>query len=275
MRSDPHASPPAAAPVAGGFPRHETLWVYPPGMRRWTVADYLKLDELGLLEPPEGHESTELLDGVVRRAHSGAARPSGGSRSPCRCPPDMKPWTWRECSTMADGGVFADGEHVELVDGVVFGEILGSPRHDALVNGIAEALREATERPLRVRVNSTVGLAEEDYPKPDVALPQRRPHGCRPHGCRPHGCRPHGCRTVHPAPADSLLYVEVADSSLRRDCIVKLPRYRLFGVPEVWIVDVYGRRVERHFSTWPAARTTPPSCWATTPSAAPRCRTWP
>ncbi len=51
-------------------------------------------------------------------------------------------------------------------------------------------------------------------------------------------------RGVESAPA---LVVEVlSPHSKRIDRIKKPPRYRDFGVPEYWVVDVEGRRIERH-----------------------------
>ena len=39
------------------------------------------------------------------------------------------------------------------------------------------------------------------------------------------------------------LAVEVAHSSLAHDRDVKLPAYARYGVPEVWLIDVEGRRM--------------------------------
>ncbi len=47
-----------------------------------------------------------------------------------------------------------------------------------------------------------------------------------------------------PTPADTLLIIEVADSSLDFDRIVKLPRYARGGVPEVWIVNLAAGVIE-------------------------------
>ena len=49
---------------------------------------------------------------------------------------------------------------------------------------------------------------------------------------------------MHPTAADTLLLIEVADSSLRYDRKVKLPLYARHGVPELWIVDLEGGTVE-------------------------------
>ncbi len=45
----------------------------------------------------------------------------------------------------------------------------------------------------------------------------------------------------HPIPADIFLLIEVADSTPRHDKSVKVPRYALTGVPEVWLVDLEKR----------------------------------
>ena len=44
-------------------------------------------------------------------------------------------------------------------------------------------------------------------------------------------------RTAHPTPADALLVVEVANTSLAHDRRRKLPLYARTGVAEVWIVN--------------------------------------
>ncbi|MBZ0073030.1 MAG: Uma2 family endonuclease, partial [Gammaproteobacteria bacterium] len=49
---------------------------------------------------------------------------------------------------------------------------------------------------------------------------------------------------AHPGPADLLLLVEVAASSLRFDRDVKLPLYARHGIPEVWLVDIENSRLE-------------------------------
>ena len=47
-------------------------------------------------------------------------------------------------------------------------------------------------------------------------------------------------------PARALLVIEVADSSVRTDRLVKAPLYAESGFEEYWIVDVAARIVEVH-----------------------------
>lgn len=49
-----------------------------------------------------------------------------------------------------------------------------------------------------------------------------------------------------PEPADVLLLIEVADSSVQYDRTRKLPLYARHGVPEVWLIDLNTRIAEVH-----------------------------
>ena len=44
--------------------------------------------------------------------------------------------------------------------------------------------------------------------------------------------------------SEVVLLIEVADSSLERDLMEKLPRYARAGIPEVWIVNLNDETIE-------------------------------
>jgi Uma2 family endonuclease len=50
----------------------------------------------------------------------------------------------------------------------------------------------------------------------------------------------------HPTAGDSLLLIEVADSSYAYDRGIKIPLYATTGVLEVWLIDLNRRRVLRY-----------------------------
>jgi Uma2 family endonuclease len=60
-------------------------------------------------------------------------------------------------------------------------------------------------------------------------------------------------RDRHPTPEDTLLVIEVSDTTLRYDRNVKVPLYARHGIPEVWIVDLESRRI--HFFHSPSVGT--------------------
>lgn len=74
-----------------------------------------------------------------------------------------------------------------------------------------------------------IALGAKDEPEPDVAAIWGTPDDDL---------------DEHPRPEGVALIVEVADSGLARDRRLKIPRYALVGIPEVWLIDVEGRRLE-------------------------------
>jgi Uma2 family endonuclease len=77
-----------------------------------------------------------------------------------------------------------------------------------------------------------VRLDRYNEPEPDIAL-------LRPRADRYQAGQP-------PCPADILLLIEVASTSLAYDRRVKLPLYARHGVPEVWIVDLDALAMDVH-----------------------------
>ena len=104
--------------------------------------------------------------------------------------------------------------------------------HADAVNGLTKALVPACGNRAVVSVQNPVRLDSLNEPQPDVAVLRPRTGNRRAAG--------------PPAPSEVLLLVEVSDSSLRFDRKVKLPLYARFGIPELWIVDLKGRVLERH-----------------------------
>jgi Uma2 family endonuclease len=56
--------------------------------------------------------------------------------------------------------------------------------------------------------------------------------------------RPDRHRKAPAGPEYVLPLIEIADSSLKYDRVVKQPLYARYGIPEFWIVDVGGQEVE-------------------------------
>ena len=69
-----------------------------------------------------------------------------------------------------------------------------------------------------VAVEPQFNLSGDSYFKPDILVHSR------------------AIRTPHLRPADALVLVEIADTSLRYDIKTKMPRYAEHGVPEYWVI---------------------------------------
>ncbi len=131
---------------------------------------------------------------------------------------------------MAEAGILTRADRVELIDGEIIDlNAIGSP-HAALINRLVRCFaRAAADGVALVSVQNPLRLDAFNEPEPDLLL------------LRP---RADDYRASHPSAADVLLLIEVADSSLDYDRGRKLALFAQFGVPEVWIVDIYGAAIE-------------------------------
>jgi len=124
---------------------------------------------------------------------------------------------------MATAGIFTEDDRVELIDG----EIVEMPpigdRHAGGVDRIASYFWGRYSDVAQVRVQNPVRLNDYSEPEPDLAL------------LRP---RADFYASGHPTPADVLLLVEVADTSVDADRQVKVPLYARNGIPETWLLDL-------------------------------------
>jgi Uma2 family endonuclease len=80
-----------------------------------------------------------------------------------------------------------------------------------------------------VSIQDPVRLDDRCEPEPDLAV-----------------IRLDSSQDRHPGAADTLLIIEVADSSLRKDRGRKRGIYARAHIPEYWIVDITGDRIEVH-----------------------------
>ncbi len=133
---------------------------------------------------------------------------------------------------MAEAGILGRHERIELIEGELIDMAPIGQDHGSTVSRLHEALVLACAGRATVYSQTSLRLDRFNVPEPDFAILKRRAdfYG-----------------TGEPAgPADVLLLIEVANSSLRFDRAVKLPLYARSGIPEVWIVDLTQRTLERY-----------------------------
>jgi len=128
----------------------------------------------------------------------------------------------------ADGVLHAD-DRVELIEGRLhWMSPIGSP-HAACINYLAFIFIPQLGRQAVVITQNPIHLDDLSEPQPDVSLLRWRDDRYR---------------AAHPTPADVLLLVEVADSTLKEDRQMKAPLYARHGIPELWIVNLLAAEVE-------------------------------
>lgn len=148
----------------------------------------------------------------------------------------LRLFTTAEYHAMAEAGIFAEDERIELIGGEIVRMTPIGSAHAGCVMSLNRLLnRELSERAL-LSVQNPIVLDDASEPQPDLAL------------LRP---REDFYRGAHPGPADVLLVIEVADASLNYDRTVKLPHYAKAGIAEAWLVRLADASIEVHSS--PAA----------------------
>jgi Uma2 family endonuclease len=136
--------------------------------------------------------------------------------------------TVSEYLRMGEARILAPDARVELIEGEIFDMAPIGSLHAGTVTRLGRILERAVGDTALVYIQNPVALSNYSAPQPDLAL------------LRP---REDFYTASHPGPADVLLVIEVADTTLRDDREVKAPLYAAHGVPEYWIVDLEGKGV--------------------------------
>ncbi len=135
------------------------------------------------------------------------------------------PFTVEMYHKLGELGIFDEDDRVELLDGQIVEMSPIGRAHAACVTRLNHLLSRRSNADVAVSVQNPIALAERWEPQPDIVV-VRRPGGF--------------AGAWHPTPQDSLLVIEVADSSLERDRDVKIPHYARTGIPEAWLIDLDG-----------------------------------
>lgn len=132
-------------------------------------------------------------------------------------------FTADEYHQMLRAGILRERDPFELIDGEVVKMMTIGPRHVAVVTRLTRHLILRCRDAAIVTCQGPVRLDLFNEPEPDLAV------------LRP---REDFYETAHAGPADILLVVEVAESSIHYDRTVKAALYARLGVVEFWLVDL-------------------------------------
>jgi len=136
---------------------------------------------------------------------------------------NKKLFTVDEYYRMAEAGILGPEDRVELIDGEIIQMSPIGNRHVGCVNRATQLFVQAFTGRATVSVQHPLQLSNYTEPEPDVVLLKFRADF-------------YTNKKVWAE--DALLVVEVSDTTLRYDRNVKLPRYALARIPEVWIENL-------------------------------------
>lgn len=138
-------------------------------------------------------------------------------------------FTIDEYHRMGEAGIFHEDSRVELIDGDVFHMCPIGTRHTGGVNRLTALLIRRLGARAVVSVQNPMILDDFSEPQPDLTVL---------------AFRSDYYEGAHPRPSDTLLAIEVADSSLSYDRRIKANLYARKHVRELWIVDVVGKALD-------------------------------
>lgn len=131
---------------------------------------------------------------------------------------------------MVEVGLLAPDARVELIDGEIIDMPPSGTPHAGILSRLNRLLLAAAGNRVAVRMQLPLRLDDFSEPEPDFAILQWREDDYT---------------GAHPTPPDTLLVIEVSQSSLVYDRNRKLPLYARHEIPEVWIVDLVKLRLHR------------------------------
>jgi Uma2 family endonuclease len=148
---------------------------------------------------------------------------------------EIVPLTVGQYHGMIEAGILAEGEPIELLDGLLVRRNRGegmttNPVHALVVSQLNLLLAAALDSfGCHVRVQNPLTLPPRDEPEPDLAIVQGLPADFA---------------LRHPGPAEVMCVIEVAGTSLQRDRTTKKRIYAAAGIPQYLIVNLNNSRVE-------------------------------
>jgi Uma2 family endonuclease len=141
----------------------------------------------------------------------------------------IRPLTNAEYYQMMESGIIREGERVELISGQIFTMAAKGTRHTVSTTRLLKKLLSLIEEQAVVRCQEPITLPENSEPEPDIVIAKLRSDDYV---------------DSHPSPADVILVIEVADSTIKFDRETKAPIYAAAGISEYWIVNLIDDRLE-------------------------------
>lgn len=139
--------------------------------------------------------------------------------------------TVKEYDEMIAHGILTTEDRVELLNGIIIEKMPKGTKHALLNDNLADLLKEKLGNRVYVRSQNPVILDDYSEPEPDIVLakPPREIYLER-----------------HPAPEDTLLIIEISDSTLARDRVTKSLAYAKAGIQQYLVLNLQNETLEEY-----------------------------
>jgi Uma2 family endonuclease len=145
--------------------------------------------------------------------------------SPLSQGPQPFRWTIAEYRRLRDTGLFFDMKTM-LIQGEILTMIMPSPQHDTSLTLAFQILLAICPTGYYVRNQQGLDVGTRNDPGPDLAIVRGSARDYNNH-----------------TPNTAAMVVEVADSSLFLDTTTKAELYATVGIPDYWVIDIYGKQL--------------------------------
>lgn len=142
-----------------------------------------------------------------------------------------RPITVEEFNLMAEKGILAPDERVELIEGAIVPLSPQNKPHSDAISWTTNLLVELFGKTHLVRVQLPLDLSPYSEPEPDFAVVPKE-----------------SLAKVHRHPTSANLVIEVAQTSLAYDRYEKASLYARFGIPDYWVLNTVDGCLEVHRS---------------------------
>lgn len=134
-----------------------------------------------------------------------------------------KHFTIAEYHRLTELGFFCEDDRVELIRGQIIQMSAKGTAHETCNRRLLRELARLLGEQATLQNQSPITLPADGEPEPDFAIVHNRSDDYL---------------SAHPTPADVLLVIEIADSSLAYDQEVKLPLYAEAGIADYWLFNL-------------------------------------
>lgn len=124
---------------------------------------------------------------------------------------------------MAEVGILAADEQVELIAGQIIHKMPKSPAHSALCKRLEKCLEKLLGDQVLVRLQDPIQLDTYSELEPDIAVVHPNANFYADY---------------HPRPEEVYLIVEIADTTINRDLGTKANLYAAAGIVDYWVFNV-------------------------------------